>query len=189
MIQGTGIDNFDNFYRKLTRHYQVLDDGNNLSLESFLFIHHCLEISKFIWAQSNLFSPNLVMICLNLFQIMYNIITQLLNDIALIKILTKIFPPEKLLNVICEYLKGLSLHHLNQHDYDTEEFEEELFGYEFDLTIFNKLKTAFKSNQDIHDIHGDTIFSLASQMYLFITILGKNYKVEEAMKILDYENK
>ena len=189
MIQGTGIDNFDNFYRKLTRHYQVLDDGNHLnseSLESFLFIHHCLEISKFIWAQSNLFSPNLVMICLNLFQIINNIITQQLNDIALIKILTKIFPPEKLLNVICEYLKGLSLHHLNQHDYDTEEFEEELFGYEFDLTIFNKLKTAFKSNQDIH---GDTIFSLASQMYLFITILGKNYKVEEAMKILDYENK
>ena len=189
MIQGTGIDNFDNFYKKLTRHWQVLDDGNNLnseSLESFLFIHHCLEISKFLWVGSNLFSPNLIMICLNLFQIINNIITQQLNDIALIKILTKIFPPEKLLNVICEYLKGLSLHHLNQHEYDTEEFEEELFGYEFDLTTFNKLKNAFKSNQDIHE---DTIFSLASQMYLFITILGKNYKVEEAMKIIDYENK
>ena len=189
MIQGTGIDNFDNFYKKLTRHWQVLDDGNNLnseSLESFLFIHHCLEISKFLWVGSNLFSPNLIMICLNLFQIINNIITQQLNDIALIKILTKIFPPEKLLNVICEYLKGLSLHHLNQHDYDTEEFEEELFGYEFDLTTFNKLKNAFKSNQDIHE---DTIFSLASQMYLFITILGKNYKVEEAIKIIDYENK
>ena len=189
MIQGTGIDNFDNFYKKLTRHYQVLDDGNNLnteSLESFLFIHHCLEMAKFLWQGSNLFSSNLITICLNLFQIINNIITQQLNDIALIKILTKIFPPEKLLNVICEYLKGLSLRHLNQHEYDTEEFEEELFGYEFDLTTFNKLKSSFKSTQDIHE---DTIFSLASQMYLFITILGKNYKVEEAMKILDYENK
>ena len=189
MIQGTGIDNFDNFYRKLTRHCQVLDDGNNInseSLESFLFIHHCLEISKILWAGSNLFSSNLIAICLNLFQIINNIITQQLNDIALIKILTKIFPPEKLLNVICEYLKGLCLHHLNQHDYDSEEFEEELFGYEFDLTAFNKLKNAFKSNQDIHE---DTIFSFASQMYLFITILGKNYKVEEAIKILDYEKK
>ena len=189
MIQGTGIDNFDNFYKKLTRHWQVLDDGNHLnseSLESFLFIHHCLEISKFLWAGSNLFSPNLIMICLNLFQIINNIITQQLNDIALIKILTKIFPPERLLNVICEYLKGLTLHHLNQHEYETEEFEEELFGYEFDLTTFNKLKNEFKSKQDIHE---DTIFSLASQMYLFITILGKNYKVEEAIKILDYENK
>ena len=189
MIQGTGIDNFDNFYRKLTRHCQVLDDGNNInseSLESFLFIHHCLEISKILWAGSNLFSSNLITICLNLFQIINNIITQQLNDIALIKILTKIFPPEKLLNVICEYLKGLCLHHLNQHDYDSEEFEEELFGYEFDLTAFNKLKNAFKSNQDIHE---DTIFSFASQMYLFITILGKNYKVEEAIKILDFENK
>ena len=189
MIQGTGIDNFDNFYKKLTRHWQVLDDGNHLNseaLESFLFIHHCLEISKFLWAGSNLFSPNLIMICLNLFQIINNIITQQLNDIALIKILTKIFPPERLLNVICEYLKGLTLHHLNQHEYETEEFEEELFGYEFDLTTFNKLKNEFKSKQDIHE---DTIFSLASQMYLFITILGKNYKVEEAIKILDYENK
>ena len=189
MIQGTGIDNFDNFYRKLTRHCQVLDDGNNInseSLESFLFIHHCLEISKILWAGSNLFSSNLIAICLNLFQIINNIITQQLNDIALIKILAKIFPPERLLNVICEYLKGLCLHHLNQHDYDSEEFEEELFGYEFDLIAFNKLKNAFKSNQDIHE---DTIFSFASQMYLFITILGKNYKVEEAIKILDFENK
>ena len=189
MIQGTGIDNFDNFYRKLTRHYQVLDDGNNLnpeSLESFLFIHHCLEIAKFLWVGSNLFNPNLIMVCLNLFQIINNIITQQLNDIALIKILTKIFPPEKLLNVICEYLKGLALNHLNQHEYDSEEFEEELFGYEFNLTSFNKLKNSFKSTQDIYE---DTIFSLASQMYLFITILGKSYKVEEAMKILEYENK
>ena len=189
MIQGTGIDNFDNFYRKLSRHCQVLDDGNNLnseSLESFLFIHHCIEIAKFLWAGSNLFSSNFITICLNLFQIINNIITQQLNDIALIKILTKIFPPERLLNVICEYLKGLALHHLNQHEYDSEEFEEELFGYEFNETTFNKLKTAFKSNQDIHE---DTIFSLASQMYLFITILGKNYKVEEAIKILDFENK
>ena len=189
MIQGTGIDNFDNFYKKLTRHWQVLDDNNNLnseSLESFLFIHHCLEISKFLWKGSNLFNSNLIMVVLNLFKILNNIITQQLNDIALIKILTKIFPPEKLLNIVCEYLKGLSLHHLNQHDYDTEEFEEEIFSYEFDLTTFNKLKSTFKSNQDIHE---DTIFSLASQMYLFITILAKNYKVEEAIKILDYENK
>ena len=189
MIQGTGIDNFDNFYKKLTRHWQVLDDGNNLnseSLESFLFIHHCLEISKFLWKGSNLFNSNLITVVLNLFKIINNIITQQLNDIALIKILTKIFPPEKLLNIVCEYLKGLTLHHLNQHDYDTEEFEEEIFGYEFDLATFNKLKNTFKSNQDIHE---DTIFSLASQIYLFITILAKNYKVEEALKILDYENK
>jgi hypothetical protein len=41
MIQGSEIDKSNNS----TRHYQVLDDGNNLnteSLESFLFIHHCL---------------------------------------------------------------------------------------------------------------------------------------------------
>lgn len=54
------------------------------------------------------------------------------------------------------------------------------------MATFNKLKNTFKSNQDIHE---DTIFSLASQIYLFITILAKNYKVEEALKILDYENK
>ena len=69
------------------------------------------------------------MVCLNLFQIINNIIGQQLNDISLIKILVKIFPPEKLLNVICEFLKGLALHHLNERDYEDEEFDEELFGF------------------------------------------------------------
>jgi hypothetical protein len=126
------------------------------------------------------------MVCLNLFQIINNIIGQQLNDISLIKILVKIFPPEKLLNVICEYLKGLALHHLNDIDYESEDFDEELFGFEFDSIVFDKLVNAFKSNQDIHE---DPVFSLSAQMYLFIIILGKNYKVEEAMKIFDYENK
>ena len=189
MIQGTGVDNFNNFYRKLTRNYQVLDEQNHLNaeaLESFLFIHHCFEISKILWQENNLFNTNLNMVCLNLFQIINNIIGQQLNDISLIKILVKIFPPEKLLNVISEYLKGLALHHLNDIEYDSEDFDEELFGFEFDKIVFDKLVNAFKSKQDIHE---DPVFSLAAQMYLFIIILGKNYKVEEAMKIFDYENK
>ena len=189
MIQGTGVDNFNNFYRKLTRNYQVLDEQNRINseaLESFLFIHHCLEVSKILWQANNLFNPNLNMVCLNLFQIINNIIGQQLNDISLIKILIKIFPPEKLLNVICEFLKGLALHHLDDKEYDTEEFEEELFGYEFDLVRFNKLVDNFKKKQNIHE---DPIFSLAAQMYLFIIILGKNYKIDEAIKVFDYENK
>ena len=189
MIQGTGADNFNNFYRKLTRNYQVLDEQNHLnaeSLESFLFIHHCFEVSKILWKENNLFNSNLNIVCLNLFQIINNIIGQQLNDISLIKILVKIFPPEKLLNVISEYLKGLAMHHLNDIDYESEEFDEELFGFEFDSVVFDKLVNAFKSNQDIHE---DPIFSLAAQMYLFIIILGKNYKVEEAIKAIDYENR
>ena len=189
MIQGTGVDNFNNFYRKLTRNYQVLDEQNHLNpeaMESFLFIHHCLEVSKILWQENNLFDPNLNTVCLNLFQIINNIIGQQLNDISLIKILVKIFPPEKLLNVICEFLKGLALHHLDNTDYDSEDFEEELFSFEFDSIVFTKLVNAFKSNQDIHE---DPVFSLAAQMYLFIIILGKNYKIEEAIKIFSYENK
>ena len=189
MIQGTGADNFNNFYRKLTRNYQVLDEQNRLNpeaLESFLFIHHCLEVSKILWQENNLFNPNLNMVCLNLFQIINNIIGQQLNDISLIKILVKIFPPEKLLNVICEFLKGLALHHLNERGYEDEEFDEELFGFEFTSKIFDELVKAFKSKQDIHE---DPVFSLAAQMYLFIIILGKNYKIDEAIKIFDYENK
>ena len=189
MIQGTGVDNFNNFYRKLTRNYQVLDEQNNLnteSLESFLFIHHCMEVAKILWQENNLFNTNLNMVCLNLFQIINNIIGQQLNDISLIKILVKIFPPDKLLNVICEYLKGLALHHLKESNYDSEEFEEELFGFELDSITFDKLVSKFKSTQDIHE---DPIFSLAAQMYLFIIILGKNYKIEEAVKIFEYENK
>ena len=189
MIQGTGVDNFNNFYRKLTRNYQVLDESNRLNpeaLESFVFIQHCLEVSKILWQENNLFNPNLNMVCLNLFLIINNIIGQQLNDISLIKILIKIFPPDKLLNVICEYLKGLALHHLKNNDYESEEFEEELFGFEFDSKIFDDLVKSFKSKQDIHE---DPIFSLAAQMYLFIIILGKNYKIDEAIKIFDYENK
>ena len=189
MIQGTGVDNFNNFYRKLTTNYQVLDEANNInteSLESFLFIHHCLEVAKKLWQENDLFNSNLNMVCLNLFKIINNIIGQQLNDISLIKILVKIFPPEKLLNIICEFLKGLALHHLNGYNYDTEEFEEELFVLEMDLNLFNKLVHAFKSTQDIYE---DPVFSLAAQMYLFIIILGKNYKIEEAKKIFDYEYK
>ena len=189
MIQGTGVDNFNNFYRKLTTNYQVLDEANNInteSLESFLFIHHCLEVAKKLWQENDLFNSNLNMVCLNLFKIINNIIGQQLNDISLIKILVKIFPPEKLLNIICEFLKGLALHHLNGYNYDTEEFEEELFVLEMDSNLFNKLVHAFKSTQDIYE---DPVFSLAAQMYLFIIILGKNYKIEEAKKIFDYEYK
>ena len=189
MIQGTGIDNFDNFYKKLTKNHQVLDEGNNLnskSLQSFLFIHHCLEMANLLWEGNNLFAKNFTTMCLNLFQIINNIISQQLNDIALIKILTKIFPPEKLLNVICEYVKGLFLHHIEDYDYHEEKFEEDIYNLEFDMESFNKLKDAFKSNQDIYE---DTLFSLASKMYLFITTLGKNYQVEEAIKVLDYEKK
>ena len=77
MIQGTGVDNFNNFYRKLTRNYQVLDEQNHLNteaMESFLFIHHCLEVSKILWQENNLFDTNLNTVCLNLFQIINNII-------------------------------------------------------------------------------------------------------------------
>ena len=58
MIQGTGVDNFNNFYRKLTRNYQVLDEQNHLNpeaMESFLFIHHCLEVSKILWQENIIF--------------------------------------------------------------------------------------------------------------------------------------
>ena len=189
MIQGTGVDNFNNFYRKLTRNYKVLDEKSNLnceSLESFLFIHHCLEVAKVLWDESNLFNSNLNTVCLNLFQIINNIIGQQLSDNSLIKILVQIFPPDKLLNIISEYLKGLVLHHLNNFDYDTEEFEEELFGLELNSEIFTKLIYSFKSTNDIHE---DPIFSLAAQMYLYIIILGKNYKIEEATKIFEYAKK
>ena len=189
MIQGTEADNFNNFYCKLSKNYQVLDDANNInikSLESFLFIQHCLEMANLLWQESNLFNPNFNVVCLNLFQIINNIIGQQLNDISLIKILVRIFPPDKLLNVICEYLKGLALHHLSKIDYDSEEFEEELFQFVFDKATFTKLVTAFKSTLDIHE---DQVFSLAAQMYLYIVILANNYKVEEAKIIFDYESK
>ena len=78
------------------------------------------------------------------------------------------------------------MHHLNDIDYESEDFEEELFSFEFDSVVFTKLVNAFKSNQDIHE---DSVFSLAAQMYLFIIILGKNYKIEEAIKVFSYENK
>lgn len=70
-------------------------------------------------------------------------------------------------------MKGLVLHHLNNFDYDTEEFEEELFGLELNSEIFTKLIYSFKSTNDIHE---DPIFSLAAQMYLYIIILGKIIK-------------
>ena len=97
-----------------------------------------------------------------------------------------IFPPIKILAIVSEYLRGLHIKHIFKFDYEDPIFEEQLNNFEFDDSNYTVLKNYFKEHLDIYE---DPYFKLASQMYLFLTILGKKFHIPEADKVIRYSEK
>ena len=189
MIQGTQVKNFDNFYRKLTENNQLLnenDEVNNNTLDSFTFLELCIEYSQSLFRCDNLFDNELVEVSLTIFNIIVNVVSQELKDDSLLQMLILIFPPIKILAIVSEYLRGLHIKHIFKFDYEDPIFEEQLNNFEFDDSNYTVLKNYFKEHLDIYE---DPYFKLASQMYLFLTILGKKFHIPEADKVIRYSEK
>ena len=189
MIQGTQVSNFDNFYRKLTDSNQLLnnmDEVNNKTLDSFTFLELCMEFSQSLFRCNFIFDNELVEVSLTIFTIIVNIISQELKDDSLLQMLIIIFPPIKILAIVSEYLKGITIKHILKFEYDEPMFEEQISTFEFDNTKYEQLKNYFKEHLDIYE---DKYFKIAGQMYLFLTILGKKYHLPEAEKVIRYSDK
>lgn len=189
MVQGTQETNFDNFYIRLCEKYQLYNEIGELNystLPSFVFLQHCIEMSKTLTESENKFDNEMLPVLLNMFTIIVNVISQEVTDTALIQNLIIILPPEKIITIVSNYLKGLMIKHIKQIEYDDPTFEQEFDLFEFNNKNYSILKNYFKEHLEMYE---DEFFKLAGQMYLFLTILGKKYHIAEAERVIRYDEK
>ena len=191
MIQGTEIKNFKNIYDgNLPPEYQVfLEDGTfveNPMNNTFIFLSLANQIKIMLFDSEQIFNKLSFNMKISLFITLNNVLSQEKINYAIVKSFVNLFPCDKLIDIISKYLRGLYVKFIKGMTYDDPQFEETFNYLELNQSKLNELKTAFKNNAHIYD---DNSFTLASQIFLFITILGKKYNIFEAMKILKYSDK
>jgi hypothetical protein len=190
MLQGTKCSNYDNFYKKLPDSLQVFDENGHISnsetLDSFVFINKCIEIKSFLFESKDIFDKISIQMKFNAFFTINNLINQEMVDISIVKIFIAIFPPDKLIDLISKYLRGLFICHVYRVKYNDEKFFEQFDDLELNREIYATLIRRFKDSSNIYD---DDFFKLASQMYLFLTILGEKYKIPEAERLIKLNKK
>ena len=119
MIQGTNIENFNNFYMKnLPDEYeQFLEDGEfikNPKKKIFIFLHLSNQIKLILFDKNQYFNPLCYDMKINLFTTINNILSQENIDESIVKAFIDIFPPDNLINIISLYLRGIYLSHLGR---------------------------------------------------------------------------
>jgi len=190
MLQGTKCTNYDYFYKKLPDTLHIFDDNgliaNPNTLDSFVFINKCIEIKSFLFETKDIFDKISIQMKFNAFFTINNLINQEMVDIAIVKTFIVIFPPDKLIDLISKYLRGLLISHCYRVKYEDEKFFEYFDDLELNREKYGTLIRRFKDNSNIYD---DDFFKLASQMYLFLTILGEKYKIPEAERIIKLDKK
>ncbi len=189
MIQGTENKNFENFYKRLPAKLSILNKAkllNNIEmLDNFIFIKKAFEIS-YLFIDQDPFEKNLVPIKFNIFLIATNVINQELEDKSIVNILSLIFPADYLIETISQYIRALYIKHILYIDYDDANFKQRFQQMELNLSAYDAIIKKFKANSEIFE---DEFFKLASQIFLFLTILGKKYEFPEASKVLLYQKK
>ena len=121
-----------------------------------------------------------------LFTTINNILSQEGIDLSVVLAFASIFPPDDLLGVISIYLRGIYLSHICRLNYNIDDFNKELNYLELNNIQWFELKHYFRTNPHIYN---DKYFQLASQMYLFLTILAEKFNVKEAEKAKKYTEK
>lgn len=189
MIQGTENKNFENFYKKLPDKLAIFNKAKHLNnipmLENFIFIKKAFEIQYLLFEQDP-FEKISVSIKFNIFLTANNVINQELEDKSTLNILSIIFPSDKLAEVVSKYIRALYVKHILECDYEDANFAEKFEELELDESCYDALIRQFKANNDIFE---DEFFKLASQIFLFLTILGEKYNFAEATKVLQYKAK
>jgi hypothetical protein len=190
MIQGTANKNFDNFYRKLPDGLNIFDETGTLfnfnTLDSFVFILKSLEIKNMLLDTQRIFDSLALPMKINLFFTINNLINQEVADISLVKIFITIFPPDKIIELVSMYVRGLYINHILKCEYESKEFYTEYEDFELSNETYSELIHEFKADNEIYE---DEFFKLASQMYLFLTVLGEKYSVPEAERILKLDKR
>jgi len=189
MIQGTENKNFENFYKKLPKKLEIINKAKFLSnipmLENFIFIKKAFEIQYLLFEQDP-FEKISLSIKFNIFLTIKNVINQELSDNSIVNILAIIFPSDKLMEVVSKYIRALYVKHILESDYEDANFSQKFEELELNETSYEALIKLFKANNEIYE---DEFFKLASQIFLFLTILGEKYNFAEATKILKYKGK
>ena len=191
MIQGTDSSNFKHFYGKnLPQSYQMfMEDGTfiqNPEFNSFNFLCLAMQIKQILFDQELLFNSLAFNMKYSLFMTMNNVLSQKKIDRAIVEAFTTLFQPEKLIDIISKYLRGIYIKFILKINYDNDSFMESFNYLQLNQAKLTEIITAFKTNPHIYE---DEAFKLASQMFLFITTLGKKYSVGEAQKVLKYSEK
>ena len=191
MIQGTDIENFKKFYCSgLPKDYQYFSvDGiyiSNKEHKIFIFLELSNQVKNILFNKHLTFDP----LCYNmkyfLFTTINNILSQEGIDLSVVLAFSSIFPPDDLIEVISIYLRGIYLSHYCRLNYNIEEFNKELNYLELNNIQLLELKQFFRGNPHIYT---DKYFQLASQMYLFLTILAEKFNVKDAEKVKKYTEK
>ena len=191
MIQGTDIENFKKFYCSgLPKEYQYFSEEGkyepNKNHKIFIFLELSNQIKNILFNQYLTFDP----LCYNmkyfLFTTINNILSQEGIDLSVVLAFASIFPPDELLGVISIYLRGIYLSHICRLNYNLDDFNKELNYLELNNIQWFELKQYFRTNPHIYN---DKYFQLASQMYLFLTILAEKFNVKEAEKAKKYTEK
>jgi len=191
MIQGTDIENFKKFYSSgLPKDYRYFtEEGNFISNKEhkiFIFLELTNQIKDILLNKNLTFDP----ICYNmkyfLFTTINNILSQEGIDLSVVLAFASIFPPDDLLGVISIYLRGIYLSHYCRLAYNVDDFNKELNFLELNNLQWFELKQFFRENPHIYN---DKYFQLASQMYLFMTILAEKFNIKEAEKVIKYIEK
>jgi hypothetical protein len=190
MIQGSSNKNFDNFYRKLPEGLNIFDEtgviSNANTVDSFVFILTTLEIKSMLLNPERIFDSLALPMKYNLFFTINNLINQEMADNSLVKIFISIFPPDKIIEIVSMYVRGLYIHHILKCEYESKEFQAEYEDFELNNETYSELIRNFKADSEIYE---DEFFKLASQMYLFLTVLGEKYSVPEAQRILKLDKR
>ena len=191
MIQGTDIDNFKKFYQSgLPREFRYFtEDGiynPNKEHRIFIFLELAKQIKEILFDKNFTFDTLSYNMKYNLFVTMNNILSQEGIDLSIVWAFSFIFPPDDLLGVVSIYLRGIYLSHYCRLNYSFEEFIKELNYLELNNIEWFELKQYFRENPHIYN---DKYFQLASQMYLFLTILAEKYNIKEAEKVKRYIEK
>ena len=191
MIQGTDIENFKKFYSsglpKAYRYFSVEGAYTpNKDHKIFIFLELSNQIKNILFDKQLTFDP----LCYNmkyfLFTTINNILSQEGIDLSVVLAFASIFPPDDLLGVISIYLRGIYLSHYCRLNYNIDDFNKELNFLELNNIQLLELKQFFRGNPHIYN---DKYFQLASQMYLFLTILAEKFNIREAEKVKKYTEK
>ena len=191
MIQGTDIENFKKFYSsglpKAYRYFSVEGAYTpNKDHKIFIFLELSNQIKNILFDKQLTFDP----LCYNmkyfLFTTINNILSQEGIDLSVVLAFASIFPPDDLLGVISIYLRGIYLSHYCRLNYNIDDFNKELNFLELNNIQLLELKQFFRGNPHIYN---DKYFQLASQMYLFLTILAEKFNIRDAEKVKKYTEK
>ena len=188
MIQGTEKENLKNFYKKVKDNEAMTNDGkiNEKKLIYFQFLMLINEVRNSMFDEELLLDKLSLKIRLNLFAIINNLINGSTIDQEMIKFFVFVFEPEKLIDLISKYLRSLYIKHIKGIDYDDLSFKESYLDLELNKETYDEMYQTFKTNSDFYE---DEFFKISSLLYLFLTILGERYFINEAQKVLSLYKK